>query len=383
MKIKKICSKCIYDELTPGISFDKHGECSYCIMIKGIKKEFGTGDIKGEKIFKSIVDEIKKRGRKNKYDVIIGVSGGTDSSYLLHLAVKLGLRPLAVHYDNTWNTAISTQNIKKLVSKLNIDLKTYVIDNQEQDEIILSFFKAGICGLDAATDLALAEVMYRYANQYNIKYVFEGHSFAAEGISPISSSYTDGAFIKSVVKKHSNIKLKTYPLMTFLQFLRWVIFVRIKKIRPLWYLEYDKESARSLLEKEYGWKYYGGHHLENRLAAFDHSFLMPTKFNTDQRNNSLSALVREGKLSQEKAIFKYKQKPFLEEGLIEYTKKRLRLSDEEFDLIMSGPIRHWSEFKTYKKRFEFFKPIFFLLAKANLVPTSFYLKYCFSSKEIK
>jgi hypothetical protein len=352
-------------------------------MIREIKEKFGTGNIKGEKIFQSIVDEIKKSGRKKKYDVIIGVSGGTDSSYLLHLAVKFGLRPLAVHYDNTWNSAISTQNIKKLVSKLNIDLKTYVVDNQEQDEIILSFFKAGICGLDAATDLALAEIMYRYANQYNIKYVFEGHSFTAEGISPISNSYTDGKFIKSVVSEYSNINLKTYPLMTFFQFLRWIIFIRIKKIRPLWYIKYDKETARSILEKEYDWQYYGGHHLENRLAAFDHSFLMPTKFNTDQRNNSLSALVREGKLTQEEAISELKKKPILEEGLIEYTQKRLKLSEEEFNQIMKGPIRHWSEFKTYKKRFEFLRPVFFILAKMNLVPTSFYLKYCFPSKEIK
>tara|TARA_B100001093_G_C26784287_1_gene995979 strand:+ start:517 stop:1665 length:1149 start_codon:yes stop_codon:yes gene_type:complete len=380
---KKMCSCCIYDESTPGINFDATGKCSYCKMIDIVKNDFGTGNEKGESEFKKIVNQIKIDGKKNKYDVIIGVSGGTDSSYLLHLAVKLGLKPLAVHYDNTWNSAISTQNIKKLVTKLNIDLKTYVIDNQEQDQIILSFFKAGICGLDAATDLALAEVMYRYANEYNIKYVFEGHSFAAEGISPISSSYTDGKFIKSVINRHSNLKLKTYPLMTFFQFLRWIIFVRIKKIRPLWYIKYDKETARSILEKEYDWTYYGGHHLENRIAAFDHSFLMPTKFNVDQRNNSLSAQVREGKITQSEAINEYSKQPILEEGLIEYTKKRLKLSDDEFDKIMKGPTRHWSEYKTYKKRFEIFRPIFFILSKVNLVPTSFYLKYCFPADNSK
>lgn len=380
---KKICTRCIYDESTPGINFDPAGICNYCRMIEGIKNEYGTGNEKGENEFKKIVSKIKIEGKKNKYDVIVGVSGGTDSSYLLHLAVKLGLKPLAVHYDNTWNSAISTQNIKKLVTKLNIDLKTYVIDNQEQDQIILSFFKAGICGLDAATDLALAEVMYRYANEYNIKYVFEGHSFAAEGISPISSSYTDGKFIKSVIKKHSNLKLRTYPLMSFFQFLRWTIFVRIKKIRPLWYIKYDKATARSILEKEYDWIYYGGHHLENRIAAFDHSYLMPTKFKVDQRNNSLSAQVREGKITQSKALSEYSKEPILEEGLIDYTKKRLKLSDNEFDKIMKGPIRHWSEYKTYKKRFEIFRPLFFILAKTNLVPTSFYLKYCIPVNKFK
>ena len=238
----KICSTCIYSEKVPGISFNDEGICSYCLQIDTVSETFQTGTEEGENKFLDIVSEIKKHGKGKKYDVIIGVSGGTDSSYLLHLAIQLGLRPLAVHYDNTWNTAIATQNIKKMVTKLDVDLETYVIDNQEQDNIMLSFFKAGICGLDAATDLALAEVMYRYANKYKINYVFEGHSFVAEGISPISTSYTDGKFIKSVVKEHSEMRLKSYPLMTFFQFLRWTVFNRIKKIRPLWYLEYDKES---------------------------------------------------------------------------------------------------------------------------------------------
>lgn len=365
----------------PGIEFDSTGLCNYCRQIEDIEAIFKTGTPQGEKEFLSIVEQIKQEGKSKEYDVIIGVSGGTDSSYLLHLAIKLGLRPLAVHYDNTWNTAISTQNIKKLVTKLDIDLVTYVIDNDEQDNILLSFFKAGICGLDAATDLALAEVMYRYANKYKIKYLFEGHSFAAEGVSPISNSYTDGKFIESVVKEYSDKPLKTYPLMTFFQFLRWTTLSRIKKIRPLWYIEYDKESARELLELEYGWTYYGGHHLENRIAAFDHSFLMPTKFKVDQRNNSLSASVRSGKMTQIEALEAYKKPPLLEKGIIEYTMKRLGLSSVEFAEIMEGPIRHWSEFKTYKKRFELFRPLFAILAKANLVPTSFYLKYCFPVKD--
>ena len=379
----KICSKCIYSEKVPGIIFNDEGICSYCLQIDDISATFKTGTKEGKENFLDIVSEIKRKGKGKKYDVIIGVSGGTDSSYLLHLAIQLGLRPLAVHYDNTWNTAVATQNIKKMVTKLDVDLETYVIDNKEQDNIVLSFFKAGICGLDAATDLALAEVMYRYANKYNINYVFEGHSFVTEGVSPISTSYTDGKFIESVVKEHSLMKLKSYPLMTFLQFLRWTVFNRIKKIRPLWYLEYDKESARCILEDEYEWCYYGGHHLENRLAAFDHSYLMPVKFKVDQRNNSLSALARGGKLSQADALSEYLKPPVIEKGLIDYTKKRLKLSDDEFDLIMNGPIRHWSDYKTYKRRFEIFRPLFFILAKVNLVPTSFYLKYCFPIRNIK
>lgn len=379
--MSKICKKCIYDENVSGISFDDKGICNYCAQIDLLSGHFKTGTAEGKANFEEIVESIKHAGRNRKYDVIVGVSGGTDSSYLLHLAVEMGLRPLAVHYDNTWNTAIATQNIKKIISKLNIDLETYVIDCEEQDEILLSFLKAGICGADAATDLALAEVMYRVANKHRIKYVFEGHSFQAEGVSPIGTSYTDGKFIASVIKQHSNKPIRTYPYMSLIAFLRWVLFLRIKKIRPLWYIPYSKSETKKMLEREYDWQDYGGHHLENRIAAFDHSFLMPQKFKVDQRNNSLSAAVRSGHMGRDEAIAEYKREPFCEEGLVDYVKKRLNLTDEDFEEIMDGPIRTFRDYKTYKKRFELLRPIFYLLAQFNLVPMSFYQKYCFPIPE--
>ena len=375
------CKRCIYDQNVSAISFDNDGICNYCRQIEELESMYKTGEKEGEDKFYKIVDEIKEKGKNSKYDVIIGVSGGTDSSYLLHLSHQLGLRPLAVHYDNTWNTAIATQNIKKVVTKLNIDLDTYVIDSKEQDTILLSFMKAGICGVDAATDLALAEVMYRMANKHNVAYVFEGHSFQTEGVSPIGVSYTDGQFIKSVVKVHSGQKLKSYPNMTFWRFLRWVLFKRIKKIRPLWYIKYNKKDAQDLLAEEYGWMNYGGHHLENRISAFDHSFLMPTKFQVDQRNNSLSASVRSKLIDRNKAVQLYAEPPLLEQGIINYVKKRLKLNESEFNEILNGPIRNFTNYKTYKGRFEKFRFLFSILAKVNLVPYSFYQKYCFPIKD--
>ena len=159
----KVCSKCIYDERVAYITFDENGVCNYCHQINKLKNEYGTGSQKGEDKFLEIIDQIKKDGKGKKYDCIIGVSGGTDSSYMLYLAKKHGLRPLAVHYDNTWNSAIATENIRKVLSALNIDLFTYVIDNKEQDDIIKSFIIASVAESDCATDLALAEVMYRAA----------------------------------------------------------------------------------------------------------------------------------------------------------------------------------------------------------------------------
>ena len=374
----KICSKCIYDETVPSISFDDKGVCNYCHQMNELKNEFNTGTEIGEEKIDNIIKKIKYEGRNKKYDCVVGVSGGTDSSYMIYWAVKKGLRPLAVHYDNTWNTSIATENIRKVLGKLNVDLFTYVIDNNESDDIFKSFFLASVPEIEASTDLALAEVMYRAASKYKVKYVLEGHSFIAEGISPLGKNYFDGKYIKSIHKKYGKLKMKTYPLMTFWRFLKWTLFYRIKKIRPLWYINYSKEEAQKLLEKEFNWQYYGGHHLENRMTSFFHSIYCPQKFSIDYRNNTLSASVRAGILSRKKAIEEYYEKePYIEPQLLNYFKKRMKLTDEEYLSIMSKKPRYWYEFPTYKKRFEFFKPLFYLLSKASLVPVSFYLKYCF------
>ena len=373
----QICSRCIYDERVSSIEFDENGECNYCKQIDSLSKQYGTGKPKGEQELLRIFAEIKQSGKSKKYDCAIGVSGGTDSSYMLYLAKKHGLRPLAVHYDNTWNTSIATQNIRKVLSALDIDLYTHVVDNKEADDIFRSFFLAGVAEIEASTDLALAETIYRAAWKYGIKYVLEGHSFVTEGITPVGRNYFDGRYVKSIHQKYGKLPLRTYPLMTFMKFLWWTVFARIRKIRPFWYLEYNKEEARKFLEEEYDWKYYGGHHLENRMTAFFHGIYAPQKFGMDFRNNTLSASVRQGIMTREEAWDVYNQPPIIEKSLLEYFLKRLNLTSEKFEKIMSLPAKSWKDFPTYKKWFELLKPVFSILAKSNLVPMSFYLKYCF------
>lgn len=373
----QICSRCIYDERVSSIEFDANGECNYCKQIDLLSKQYGTGKPKGEQELLRIFAEIKRSGKSKKYDCAIGVSGGTDSSYMLYLAKKHGLRPLAVHYDNTWNTSIATQNIRKVLSALDIDLYTHVVDNKEADDIFRSFFLAGVAEIEASTDLALAETIYRAAWKYGIKYVLEGHSFVTEGITPVGRNYFDGRYVKSIHQKYGKLPRRTYPLMTFMKFLWWTVFARIRKIRPFWYIEYNKEEARKFLEEEYDWKYYGGHHLENRMTAFFHGIYAPQKFGMDFRNNTLSASVRQGIMTREEAWDVYNQPPIIEKSLLEYFLKRLNLTSEKFEKIMSLPAKSWKDFPTYKKWFEFLKPVFSILAKSNLVPMSFYLKYCF------
>ena len=298
---------------------------------------------------------------------------------MLYKAVEWGLKPLAVHYDNTWNTAIATENIRKVTKGLKVDLFTLVVDNKEVDDIFRSFFRASVPELDGCTDIALAETLYRAANKFNVKYILEGHSYKAEGVSPLGIMYIDGKYIETVQKGFGTYKIKTFPNMKLSAFLKWIVVKKIRKIRPLWYIGYSKDAARDFLLKEFGWCYYGGHHLENRMTAFHHSYYFPNKIHMDMRCNSLSASVRSGLISRDNALKLYSEPPYIEPELVEYFKKRLGFSEEEFDRIMESPVKTYNDYKTYKKTFERMRPFFWLMYKMNLVPKSFYIKY--TSKE--
>jgi N-acetyl sugar amidotransferase len=374
----RICTRCIYDDRIPSIEFDQNGVCNYCRQVDQLNEQYKPGTLYAQEQLMKLVKKIKKEGKEKKYDCIVGVSGGTDSSFLLCKAIEWGLRPLAVHYDNTWNTAISTENIRKVTKYCNAPLYTYVIDNKEADDIFRSFFLASVPEFDASTDIAFAQVLRDACAKYKIKYVLEGHSYQAEGISPQGNNYFDGKYIEDIHSKYGKLPMKTYPNMTFFKFIKSILFHRVQFIRPLWYMDYSKQDAMKWLEEHTGWQYYGGHHLENRATGFLHTVYNPQKFGIDNRNWSLAAAVRSDKITREKALEIYNTPIVPDPELIQYVKKRMRLSDKEYDEIMnSGIKRSWKDFKTYKKRFEHWRPFFKIMADSHRVPMSFYLKYCF------
>ena len=194
-------------------------------------------------------------------------------------------------------------------------------------------------------------------------------------MAPLGDAYVDGAYIASVHRKFGTVPMRTFPNMPLLSFLKWISVKGIRKIRPLWYLPYSKEEARKQLADEFGWQYYGGHHLENRMTAFHHSYYNPLKFGIDNRNNSLSASVRSGMMTREAALDEYSSSPHLEAGLLTYFKKRLDLTETEFDRIMNLPPKSYRDYRTYKRTFERMRPFFWLMTKMNLVPESFYVKF--------
>lgn len=370
-----ICSRCIYDDSIPYITFDSDGVCNYCRQHDELSNLYPTGE-EGMKYLKELASHIKKEHRKKKYDVVVGVSGGTDSSYMLYLAKEvLGLRPLAAHFDNTWNSKTAVENIKNVTEKLQIDLFTHVVDNQEYNDIFKSFMKASVPDIDTPSDIALATVHYYACRKFGIKYIFEGHSFRTEGISPHGWFYMDAKYIEMVQKQFGTKKIKTLPNLWMSHWLKWIIIDGIKKIRPLYYIDYNKEDVKAFLTKEFGWKYYGGHHMENRTAYFTNNYWLPQKFGYDLRYCEFSALVRSGQLEREKALeWIQEPKPF-DKQLLEEVYKRIGFTPQEFEEVFRQPNKSYRDYKTYKKTFEKMKWFFYLLYKANLVPLSFYLKY--------
>ncbi len=350
MSHKNICRRCVIDSDVPGACFDENGVCNYCRIHDSLEKAYPTGS-EGLKIFNSIIEEIRKnRRRGSKYDCVVGFSGGTDSTYLLYLVKKRGLNPLAVHFDNGWNSEISVRNIKKCISLLDIDLQTYVVDWEEFRDILLSHLKASIPWPDMPTDIGITSTLYRIAAQERIGYILVGNNFRTEGKQPTEWTYGDGKMIRAIQKRFGSKKIKSFPNFSIIDVVLNAFFRRIKVIRPFYFLDYNKQEARSFLEKEMEWQYYGGHHFESIFTRFVHSQLLRDKFGIDKRIITFSAQVRSGIITRNEALDILSRPPLSDEELKSdrlYVMKKLNLSEREFQEIMELPPRSVFDYPSY------------------------------------
>ena len=373
---KVMCTRCLMTSDVPGADLARDPVCHYCHLHDGMQDQYPTGVV-GRIHLQRFAQRLKDQRRPtSKYDCILGVSGGCDSSYLAHLLIGLGLRPLAVHFDNTWNSPTATANIHAVLGALDIDLETYVVDNEEYDDIYRSFMLAGVRDVEAPTDIGFMGVLYRSAEKHGIRHIVEGHSFRTEGVSPLGWLYMDGGYIRSVHEAFGSVPMRTFPNLEFGQFVRWAALSRIERHRPLYYVDYTKEDAKRFLTDTYGWQWYGGHHLENRFTAFYHTYLLPQRFGIDFRQVEYSALIRSGQLDRDEGLQGLSQERVPDPELLALVKKRLRFTDEEFEFVMTQPFHTHEEFDTYKSRFERLRPFFWALYKAGRVPKSFYVKFC-------
>jgi len=345
-----ICKNGIWDSSVPGVVFDKNGESNYSKIFEAMIELYPRGE-KGIKDWEKVILNAKKAGKKKKYDCIIGVSGGTDSTYLLHLLVKkYGLRPLAITVDNGWSSNISVSNIKSITNKLNVDLETYVIDYEEMKDILKSFMKAGLPWIDAPTDHAIKAIFHRIAKKEGIKYVFHGSDFRTEGTQPIEWSHSDTKMIKYIQKKFGTKKIHTYPTITPIQEIFSGLVRKIKLYRPFYFLPYNKKEAQVFLKEEYNWQYYGGHHHENSFTKFAIADWLPNKFNIDKRIITLSALTMSGEITRDQALNEIKKPPYDVEKMKEdriFVMKKLGLSKTEFDSIWNSPNKIFKDYPSY------------------------------------
>ena len=367
------CKRCILDESIPGIKFNEKGECQYCEMYDELIAKLDIKD------FHKMIDKIKKQGKGKKYDVIVGFSGGCDSSWLLRLAKIHGLRPLAVHFDNGWNTDIAKKNLTVVTEKMDVDLAVYKIKPEHMNDINKAFLKAGVPDSDIPNDIALSAVLYHAACIFKVKSIFDGHNFRTEGTCPVDWSYMDARYIADVHKKYGEIPeaIDYYPNLWLKDWLYWIIVKRIKRYRPLYYDDTKKETMKKILKEKYGFKWYGGHHLENTYTAFCGNIMFPS-FGTDRTIIELAAFVRSGNMTRQNAIIKLvKHKTGAERKLKKVVGNTLGINiDELLGINMLSGIRTSDDFKTYKKTFKRFRWFFWILAKLDLVPMTFYLKYC-------
>jgi len=289
------------DATDPGLRLNEEGICQYCLMQDELEVQYPLGD-RGEKMLQEQISLMKKAGEGRAYDCIIGVSGGTDSTYQLHLAKKHGLRALAVHFDNGWNSDIAVSNIEHVTKKLGFELQTYVVDWEEFSDLQMAFLKASTPDSEIPTDLAIQKILYQTAAEEGIRYILNGHSFRTEGKVPIAWSYGDGRYLKAVHKQYGNTPLKTFPNYTIADLFKYTYIKKIKQVRLLYYVPYDKQAMKKFLADEYGWIDYGGHHYESVYTRFYQGYILPEKFGIDKRKREFSALIRSGQMTKAEAL---------------------------------------------------------------------------------
>jgi N-acetyl sugar amidotransferase len=363
------CSISVMDTIADAdISFDEKGICNYYYEYIEAEKEQVFKDEKGEQKFAEIIARIKADGNGKKYDCILGVSGGVDSTYLAYIAKNAGLRVLCVHFDNGWNSELAVSNIQNIVKKCGFDLYTYVIDWNEFKDIQLAYFKANVVDIEAVTDIAIFSALDIICKEQGIKHIIDGRNVVTEITLPASWICKNPSNLKDIHARFGSVALKTYPLMSPI---RRRIVARTKPFQSwplLNYIPYNKEEVKKKIIAELEWRDYGGKHYESVFTRFYQGYILPAKFNIDKRKAHLSNLVFSGQLTKDEALAEL-EKPIYPQQLFEtdyeFVIKKLGFTDTSFqDYIKTAPVAHdmyemsislFDEFKFLKPLKRFFK----------------------------
>ena len=355
----QICSRCVMDTSDPLIKFDEKGVCNHCYRYDDFVIPQWQNCTK-EKL-DSKIQQIKQECKNKPYDCIIGLSGGVDSSYVLHyMKTNYDLRILAVHIDAGWNTQIANENIKKLVNKLQIPLHTITINWEEMRDLTIAFLKSGVANCDVPQDHAFFGSLYDCAIKNNISCVLNGFNYATESVFPFAWAHSamDSLQLKDIHKKFGKEPLVTFPVVSFFDY--WIHYPHIKKIEvisPLNFIAYSKQIALETLSKEYGWENYGNKHCESIWTKFFQEYFLPTKFGYDKRRPHYSSMILAGEMSREEALKKLESPAYqgnLEEDL-KVILGKLGLSKAEWEEIMQTPKKSYKDYENNEELYQYKK----------------------------
>lgn len=339
------CTRTIMDTTDPDIWFDEDGVSSHAIRFDEVFAADLRRAQRGERReeLEQLVATIKDAGRGKQYDCVIGVSGGVDSTYLTLQAVRLGLRPLLVHFDSGWNSELAVGNIHSLVTSLNLDLYTHVVDWREMKDLQLAFFKASLANCDIPTDHAFGYVAYTQARKYGIRYILSGGNAATESVLPESWGYnaSDARHLKAIHKRFGTRKLETYPVMgMFKRHVWYPMVLGVKTVRPLNFMPYFVEDAKKDIAENVGWRDYGGKHYESVFTRYFQGYYLPHKFGYDKRLAHYSSLILSGQLTRDEALALMETTNYpldLRTQDHEFIAKKLGVSVAELEAICAQP----------------------------------------------
>jgi N-acetyl sugar amidotransferase len=346
----RICTRCLMDTSDPEILFDEKGVCNHCHDHDRLMTQKAITGTAGEKYLQKLVEEMKRAGRGKPYDCLIGVSGGVDSTYVAYLVKKMGLRPLAVHMDNGWDSELAVKNIEETLKRLGIDLHTEVLDWEEFKSLQVAFLKASTPDSEIPSDHAIWAVMGDLADKLKVKYIISGFNVRTETHLPRawSQGHFDWKYIRSVHQQFGRGHLRTFPHIGFFTYYRRLFTQR--RVDILNYIDFNKTDAMKILEQELGWRYYGGKHYESIYTRFYQGYILPTKFGYDKRRSHLSSLVCSGEMTRDaalKELDKPTYQPSMQEEDREYVVKKLGLNDEEFEAILNAPKKTFWDYPSY------------------------------------
>jgi N-acetyl sugar amidotransferase len=348
------CVRCVMDTTDAEIGFDAAGVCNHCHAYDARARHELVPEARRADALAAIVDRIRKAGRGGDYDCIVGVSGGVDSTYTTYVASKLGLRPLAVHLDNGWNSEQAVRNIERTLAALKIDLYTHVLDWEEFRDLQVAFLRASTPDGEIPTDHAIAALLYRTAVRQGVRYIIDGRNLATEGILPPSWSrgHGDWKYIRSVHARFGTRRLRRFPHFGIGELAYYTLVRRLKTVSPLNYVSYVKADVMHLIRTELGWEYYGGKHYESVYTRFFQGYILPEKFGIDKRKAHLSTLICSGQITRARALEELTA-PVYPAGLLEQDKrfalKKLELSESDFAVIMAAPPRTFWDYPSYRR----------------------------------